>query len=49
MCRRNHLAGCCAGFFGLGLLVGCGLESGLLCTCMGIGLIGAGLSFLRRK
>jgi hypothetical protein len=49
MCRRNHLTGCCGICFGLGLLVGCGLESGLLSTCIGIGLIVAGLSFLRQK
>jgi hypothetical protein len=49
MCRRNHLTGCCAALFGLGLLVGCALESGLLSTCIGVGLILAGLSFLRQK
>ncbi len=49
MCRRNHLLGCCGACFGLGLLVGCGLESGLLATCAGIGLICFGLSLLRQK
>lgn len=49
MCRRNHLLGCCGACFGLGLLVGCGLESGLLATCAGIGLIVLGFSFLRQK
>ena len=41
--------GCCSACFGLGLLVGSGLESGLLATCAGIGLICLGLSFLRQK
>ena len=49
MCRRNHLTGCCATCFGLGLMVGCGLESGLLATCIGVGLLLAGLSILRQK
>ena len=49
MCRRNHLLGCCAACFGLGLLVGCGFESGFLSTCIGVGLILVGLSILRQK
>lgn len=49
MCRRNHLLGCCSCAFGLGILVGSGLESGLICLCFGIGLLLAGISLIRRK
>lgn len=49
MCRKNQLLGCCAGAFGLGLLVGYCIESGFLCICIGIGLILVGLSFLKQK
>ena len=49
MYRRNHLLGCCAGCFGLGLLIGQGFESGLLSLCLGLGLIFLGLTFLRQK
>ena len=41
--------GCCAAFLGLGVLVGSGFESGLLCTCVGIGLIFVGLGCIRQK
>ena len=41
--------GCCAACFGLGLLVGSGLESGLLCICGGLGLICLGFGCLRKK
>ena len=49
MCRRNHLLGCCAACLGLGLLVGRGLESGLLCLCFGFGLLALGLGCIRQK
>lgn len=41
--------GCCAACLGLGLLIGFGLESGLVCLGIGIGLICLGVSFLRQK
>ena len=49
MCRRNHLWGWCLGCFGLGLLAARCLESGLVCTVLGIGLILGGLSLIRQK
>lgn len=49
MCRRNHLLGCCAACLGLGVLLGSGLESGLLCLGLGIGLLILGLSLFRQK
>ena len=41
--------GCSAACLGLGVLLGMGLESGLLCLCIGIGLIGLGLGCVRQK
>ncbi len=49
MCRRNQLWGCCSCALGLGVLVGSGMESGLLCLSLGIGLLLAGLSLFRRR
>lgn len=49
MCRRNQLPGFCAVSFGLGLLLGCGIESGLLCLCAGFGLILCGVWIIRQK
>jgi len=49
MCRRNHLLGCCCAALGIGVLLGAGLESGLVSICVGVGLILAGLSLLRQK
>ncbi len=49
MCRQNQLFGFCLMSFGLGVLVGLGLEGGFLCWCLGIGLILAGFCGLGRK
>ncbi len=49
MCRRNILCGCCAACMGLGVLLGSGLESGLLCIGLGIGLTVLGLGVIRQK
>ena len=49
MCRKNQLLGCCAGAFGLGLLVGHCIGSGFLCICIGVGLFLVGLSLLKQK
>lgn len=49
MCRRNQLVGCCAGAFGLGLLIGGLIESSVLCALIGLGAIAAGFCLLQRK
>jgi hypothetical protein len=49
MCRRNQLLGCCALSLGLGVLLGRGLESGLLCFCIGVGLVILGFGCVRQK
>ncbi len=49
MCRQNQLFGFCLMAFGLGVLVGLGLEGGFLCWCLGIGLILAGICGLGKK
>ena len=49
MCRKNHLRGCLLLGFGLGLLIGQCLESWLLCTCGGIGLLILGFCILGKK
>jgi len=49
MCRKNHLYGWCAWSFGLGLLIGAGLESALLSVCLGVGLIVLGFGCFRKK
>ena len=49
MCRKNQLLGWAAVSFGLGLLIGNGLESGLLCLCAGLGIIVSGFCMCRRK
>ena len=49
MCRRNQLYGCCAAALGLGLILGNGLESGVLCLCLGLGLLVGAVSCFRQK
>ncbi|MBR2421692.1 MAG: hypothetical protein IKB09_05005 [Oscillospiraceae bacterium] len=49
MCRQNLLCGGCLLAFGLGVLVGKWLESGLLCHLIGFGLIALGFCILRRR
>ena len=48
MCRQNVLYGCCVLAFGLGVLIGTWLESGLVCHLIGFTLIGLGGCLLRR-
>ncbi len=43
MCRRNQLCGSVLVAFGLGLLVGCWLESGFFCFMVGFGIICLGI------
>ncbi len=49
MYRRNQLLGIAAGAFGLGLLIGCGLESGFWCCVFGIGLLIFGFACNHKK
>ncbi len=49
MCRRNHLRGCLLLGVGIGLVLGNSLESWLLCTCGGIGLVLLALCLIARK
>ena len=49
MCRKTHLRGCLLLGFGIGLVVGYSLDSWVLCTCGGIGLVLFGLMVLRHK
>lgn len=48
MCRQNVLYGSCVLAFGIGVLIGTWLESGLVCHFIGFGLIGLGYCLLRR-
>ena len=49
MCRRNQMMGACALSFGLGMLIGNCLASGLLCNICGVVLILVGFCTLRNK
>lgn len=49
MCRVKTVRGCCCLCFGLGLMVGYALESWLLCSGGGLGLILFGLLLCRQR
>ena len=49
MCRRNQLMGVALLCFGLGLLVGCRLETGLARICLSVIGIGGGFLLLQQK
>ena len=49
MCRRNQLWGFCAIAFGLGLLIGCSMESGFWCCVLGVGAIICGFVMMGKK
>jgi hypothetical protein len=49
MCRRNHLRGCLCLGIGIGMFVGYTLESWLISTAVGLGLICLGLLTLKKK
>lgn len=49
MCRRNQAWGFCAVALGLGLLIGCSMESAFWCCSLGVGAIVAGFFLLHKK
>ena len=49
MCRRNQLPGFCAVSLGIGVFIGCAMESTLVSLCAGIGLICCGVWMIRMK
>ena len=49
MCRQSLLCGCCLLTFGVGILVGTWMKSGLACHLLGVGLIFLGFCALRRR
>ncbi len=49
MCRHNQLWGCALIAFGLGLLVGTWLESGLFCHLLGFFVLFSGVAVCRKK
>lgn len=48
MCRYKQLWGFAVAAFGLGLLTGAWLDGGFLCSCLGIGLIVAGVALVKK-
>ena len=49
MCRKNHVCGCALITFGFGLLVGLCLESGFICSLIGLGIMILGFWCLGKK
>ena len=49
MCRKNHLWGLAVLTFGLGLLIGCWLESELSQICFGLALMASGFFLLQKQ
>lgn len=49
MCRKNCLHGSCLAAFGVGLMIGHGLESWLLCCGGGMVLLILGFGVMRKK
>ena len=49
MCRRNQLLGCAILTFGVGVLVGTWLESGLFCHLFGFLALFLGIAICRGK
>lgn len=49
MCRKNHLWGLAVLTFGLGLLIGCWLESELAQICFGLALMACGFLLIQKK
>lgn len=49
MCRQNQLRGCCSLAFGIGLMIGCFIETGFWCCILGLGAVTLGLLQLTKK
>lgn len=49
MCRKNQLWGIAVLAFGLGLMVGCWMESEFVRNCLGFALIAGGILVLQKK
>lgn len=49
MCRKKQMHGFCCLSFGLGLMVGCCLESWFFCSLGGLGLILYGMLLAKQK
>ena len=49
MCRRNQLLGFALMAFGIGLLMGCFIESSFLGGCLGIGAMSVGIAVIQKK
>lgn len=49
MCRNNQLWGLAVLTFGLGLLLGCWMESNLAQICFGLALMAGGFLMLEKK
>ena len=49
MCRRNQLWGCVLLAFGIGVLVGSWMESGLFCHLFGLFALFLGIAVCRKK
>ena len=49
MYRKNQLWGFCISAFGLGLLIGCSMESGFWCCVLGVGAIVFGFIMGNRR
>ena len=49
MCRQNQLWGCSLLAFGVGVLIGTWLQSGIICHLLGLCLVLLGLGLARRK
>ncbi len=49
MCRRNQLWGCVLIAFGVGVLVGTWMESGLFCHLFGLLAVFCGCGVCRKK
>lgn len=49
MCRRNHLRGCLLLGLGIGLVLGNSLDSWVICTLGGCGVVVLGLVTIKCK
>ena len=49
MCRYSYLRGMGLLAFGVGLLIGCSMDSGFWCCVLGLGAIISGIVFFQKK